>query len=35
VPKRFFVRPLLPLLASGKVDKMTLKKEAENIPAEK
>jgi len=27
VPKRFFVRPLLPLLATGKVDKLTLKKE--------
>ncbi len=27
-PKRIFVRPLLPLLASGKVDKVALKKEA-------
>lgn len=35
VPKRFFVRPLLPLLASGKVDKMGLKKEAAKILAEK
>ena len=35
VPKRFFVRPLLPMLASGKVDKMALKKEAETMPAEK
>ncbi len=34
VPKRFFVRPLLPLLASGKVDKMTLKKEAEKMLAD-
>jgi len=35
VPKRFFVRPLLPMLASGKVDKMALKKEAAKIPVEK
>ena len=28
VPKRFFVRPLLPMLPSGKIDKVTLKKEA-------
>ena len=35
VPKRFFVRPLLPMLASGKVDKMALKKEAEKMLAEK
>ncbi len=28
VPKRFFVRPLLPLLASGKINKMELKQEA-------
>jgi len=34
VPKRFFVRPLLPMLASGKVDKMALRKEAEKIMAE-
>jgi len=27
VPKKFFVRPMLPLLASGKVNKMTLKDE--------
>jgi acyl-CoA synthetase (AMP-forming)/AMP-acid ligase II len=27
IPKRFFVRPLLPLLASGKVNKMALKEE--------
>ena len=27
VPKRFFVRPLLPLLPSGKIDKLALKKE--------
>jgi acyl-CoA synthetase (AMP-forming)/AMP-acid ligase II len=35
VPKRFFVRPLLPLLPSGKVDKMALKKEAEKKLAER
>jgi acyl-CoA synthetase (AMP-forming)/AMP-acid ligase II len=35
VPKRFFVRPILPLLGSGKIDKMALKKEAEKIMAEK
>jgi acyl-CoA synthetase (AMP-forming)/AMP-acid ligase II len=35
VPKRFFVRPLLPMLASGKVDKMALKKEAAKILLEK
>ncbi|NQU08043.1 MAG: acyl--CoA ligase [Candidatus Abyssubacteria bacterium] len=28
VPKRFFVRPLLPLLPNGKINKMALKKEA-------
>jgi acyl-CoA synthetase (AMP-forming)/AMP-acid ligase II len=28
VPKRFFVRPMLPLLASGKVNKVVLKHEA-------
>jgi acyl-CoA synthetase (AMP-forming)/AMP-acid ligase II len=27
VPKKFIIRPLLPLLANGKVDKLTLKKE--------
>lgn len=31
VPKRFFVRPLLPMLANGKIDKMALKKEAVKI----
>jgi acyl-CoA synthetase (AMP-forming)/AMP-acid ligase II len=31
VPKRFFVRPLLPLLQTGKVDKKELKKETEKI----
>jgi acyl-CoA synthetase (AMP-forming)/AMP-acid ligase II len=31
VPKRFFVRPLLPLLPSGKVDKMALKKEVAQL----
>lgn len=29
VPKQFEIRPLLPLLPSGKVDKLTLKKEAQ------
>jgi acyl-CoA synthetase (AMP-forming)/AMP-acid ligase II len=28
VPKRFFIRPMLPLLANGKVNKMVLKHEA-------
>jgi len=28
VPKRFFIRPMLPLLASGKVNKVALKHEA-------
>jgi acyl-CoA synthetase (AMP-forming)/AMP-acid ligase II len=28
VPKRFFIRPMLPLLANGKVNKMALKHEA-------
>lgn len=28
VPKRFFIRPMLPLLASGKVNKLALKHEA-------
>ena len=27
IPKKFFIRPLLPLLASGKVNKLELKKE--------
>ncbi|MGC1403279.1 MAG: class I adenylate-forming enzyme family protein [Thermodesulfobacteriota bacterium] len=31
VPKRFFVRPILPLLPNGKVDKVTLKKEVQSI----
>jgi acyl-CoA synthetase (AMP-forming)/AMP-acid ligase II len=31
VPKRFFVRPLLPLLASGKVNKVALKQEAAEL----
>jgi acyl-CoA synthetase (AMP-forming)/AMP-acid ligase II len=34
IPKRFFVRPLLPLLASGKIDKMTLKREAGEMTKE-
>jgi acyl-CoA synthetase (AMP-forming)/AMP-acid ligase II len=31
VPKRFFIRPLLPLLASGKVNKMALKDEVPDL----
>jgi acyl-CoA synthetase (AMP-forming)/AMP-acid ligase II len=31
VPKRFYVRPLLPLLPNGKVDKVALKKEVKEI----
>jgi acyl-CoA synthetase (AMP-forming)/AMP-acid ligase II len=31
IPKRFFVRPLLPLLASGKVNKVALKQEASEL----
>jgi acyl-CoA synthetase (AMP-forming)/AMP-acid ligase II len=31
IPKKFFIRPLLPLLASGKVDKMTLQAEVRDI----
>jgi acyl-CoA synthetase (AMP-forming)/AMP-acid ligase II len=31
VPKRFFVRPLLPLLASGKVNKVALREEASEL----
>jgi hypothetical protein len=27
VPKKFFIRPLLPLLAGGKVNKLALKDE--------
>jgi acyl-CoA synthetase (AMP-forming)/AMP-acid ligase II len=34
VPKRFFVRPLLPILANGKVDKMGLRKEAASMMEE-
>jgi acyl-CoA synthetase (AMP-forming)/AMP-acid ligase II len=30
IPKRFFIRDILPLLGSGKVDKLALKKEAFN-----
>jgi len=30
VPKRFFVRPLLPLLPNGKVDKVALRKEVQS-----
>ena len=30
VPKRFFIRPLLPMLPSGKIDKMALQKEIES-----
>jgi acyl-CoA synthetase (AMP-forming)/AMP-acid ligase II len=31
VPKRFFVRPLLPLLANGKINKMALKDEVPSL----
>ena len=31
VPKKFFIRPLLPLLASGKVNKMALKDEIKEM----
>lgn len=31
VPKKFFIRPLLPLLASGKVDKMALQEEVKDL----
>ena len=31
VPKRFFVRPLLPVLPTGKVDKMALKQEVKDM----
>jgi acyl-CoA synthetase (AMP-forming)/AMP-acid ligase II len=31
VPKKFFIRPMLPLLASGKVNKLALKEEIKNI----
>ncbi len=31
VPKRFFVRPLLPLLPNGKINKMALKQEASEM----
>jgi acyl-CoA synthetase (AMP-forming)/AMP-acid ligase II len=31
VPKKFFIRPLLPLLASGKVHKMALKDEIREV----
>ena len=31
VPKKFFVRDLLPLLANGKVDKLALKAEIEQM----
>jgi acyl-CoA synthetase (AMP-forming)/AMP-acid ligase II len=34
VPKKFFIRPLLPLLASGKVNKMTLKDEIREMMKE-
>ena len=32
VPKKFFIRELLPLLANGKVDKLALKKEISEMP---
>jgi acyl-CoA synthetase (AMP-forming)/AMP-acid ligase II len=31
IPKRYFIRPILPLLPSGKVNKVALKKEIESI----
>jgi acyl-CoA synthetase (AMP-forming)/AMP-acid ligase II len=31
VPKRFFIRPILPLLPNGKVDKVALKKEVQTV----
>jgi acyl-CoA synthetase (AMP-forming)/AMP-acid ligase II len=31
VPKRFFIRPLLPLLANGKINKMVLKEEVPEL----
>ena len=31
VPKKFFIRPLLPLLASGKVNRIALKEEIDNM----
>jgi acyl-CoA synthetase (AMP-forming)/AMP-acid ligase II len=31
VPKRFFLRPMLPLLATGKVNKAALKQEIEEF----
>jgi acyl-CoA synthetase (AMP-forming)/AMP-acid ligase II len=31
VPKRFFIRPILPLLANGKINKMELKQEAASL----
>ncbi len=31
VPKRFFIRPQVPMLASGKIDKLALKKEADGL----
>jgi acyl-CoA synthetase (AMP-forming)/AMP-acid ligase II len=33
IPKRFFVRPLLPLLPTGKVDKVALRKEVPDLTA--
>jgi acyl-CoA synthetase (AMP-forming)/AMP-acid ligase II len=35
VPKRFFIRPQVPMLASGKIDKLALKKEAGALLTEK
>jgi acyl-CoA synthetase (AMP-forming)/AMP-acid ligase II len=31
IPKKFFIRPMLPLLASGKVDKMALQIEIKGM----
>ena len=34
IPKRFFVRPILPLLPNGKIDKVALKAEVQGIVAQ-
>ncbi|HOI74430.1 MAG TPA: fatty acid--CoA ligase, partial [Syntrophales bacterium] len=35
VPKKFIIRPLLPLLANGKVNKLALKEECKNVSGAK
>jgi non-ribosomal peptide synthetase component E (peptide arylation enzyme) len=35
VPKKFIIRPLLPLLANGKVSKLALKEEFKNVSGTK